>query len=158
MLMTIEDDGDNDEKGSEQEEGTEYETDILSMAMEVAREVYSSISNVSFVHVCCFEQDMDRALTAIIDQLRGDIPTDLEGVTIDTGAKRKSVMNRKQYHSYQRKFGREIPILNYDKGLKGIGGVIKVIGYARIQIPFLDLGTILEIYFAIVDQDCPSLL
>ena len=82
----------------------------------------------------------------------------MDGITIDTGANRKSVMSRRQYLAYQQEFGRIIPIRKYEKDLKGIGGISKVLGIARIQIPFLQLGVFLDIDFAIVDQDCPSLL
>lgn len=83
MILMIEDDGDNDEKGArwaENKEETEEETDIVFMVKEVAREVESSLSNVAFVDGCSFDEDMDKALTAMKYQLRGDVPTHFEGV------------------------------------------------------------------------------
>lgn len=67
-------------------------------------------------------------------------------------------MFEKQYHAYERKFGRNINIWPTVNGSRGIGGKNTVVGEIIIQIPFGNLNIIIDVDFLIIGCDAPSLL
>lgn len=69
----------------------------------------------------------------------------------------RSVINKKQYHAYQKDVGRKIKIIPPKKRLQGIGGKTKVIAEVTIQVPFKTLKLTIDVELDITDDDCPSL-
>ena len=94
---------------------------------------------------------MTAAMAAMYEQLREVDQPELKDVTIDTGANRKSVICQSQYTAYEKEFGRRIPVKKSKrKGVKGIGGLCEILGDVSIQIPFKELGLIIDVDFALM--------
>lgn len=81
------------------------------------------------------------------------------GLRIDTRANRTSIMSCKQYDSYCRSFGYKT-VITQPQGriVRGIGRYQDAAGMASIQIPFQDLGLILDVDFKLLSERVPPLL
>lgn len=163
--MVLDDDdeiqGHQDDDGVEwmdDQEATEEPSDIAFMTETEAKSVEQALSNSAYLHGQSYPKDMDTALLSMNKQLVSRSGPPFNGITIDTAANRKSVMCKAQYEAYGRDFGRTIPMRKPSRGLKGLGGKSKVLGEAMIQIPFCALHLIIDVVFAIVEEDIPSLL
>lgn len=81
------------------------------------------------------------------------------GVIIDTGANRKSVMCTEQHKAYCNLFQIPLDIDSTEKGgVLGIGGRAKSIGITTLSVPFRELGLVVNVSFRLMETDCPSLL
>lgn len=69
-------------------------------------------------------------------------------------------MNETQLSTYEHEFGLKTPIRPPQRnGIRGVGDITKMIGEARIKIPFADLGVVIDVDFAIKeDEKVPYLL
>lgn len=68
-------------------------------------------------------------------------------------------MGRAQYEAYNTEFGLRVPIRPpASTRMEGIGGAGTALEEARIQIPFMELGLIIDINFSILEEDATSLL
>lgn len=98
-------------------------------------------------------------MEAIFRQLKGGEAPELKGITIDTWEIWKSVIFESQYKAYELEFGRKIPVRpSKKKGLKDIGGSGTVIGEVTIQIPVNKLGITIDVEFALMEDELPSIL
>lgn len=80
--------------------------------------------NITYVHGRTYKNDMASALVTMPNHLRKNDESVLNGVNIDTGANRRSVISQGQYRAYRREIGVKIPMrLSKKKVLKGIGGL-----------------------------------
>ena len=168
-LLTIEDlssvvnmttyDDDNDDVRWLDDLEDEDNDEIVMMAREDVKMLETALANNAFEHGRSLGGDLDEALLTMNQHIRHSGREEFKGVTIDTGANRKSVMCISQYKAYEQEFGRKIPIKpSKKKGLKGIGGQGEVVGEVTIQIPFQKLGLIIDVDFAVLKGECPSLL
>ena len=133
--------------------------EIVMMATEDAQQLESDLANNAFEHGRTFYTDLEEALVTMNRHIHHDDLEEFKGVTIDTGANRKSVMSISQYRAYEKEFGRKIPIRpSTERSLKGIGGQGEVVCEVTVQIPFAKLGLIIDVAFAVLKGECPSLL
>lgn len=88
-----------------------------------------------------------------------DETADFHGIKIDTGANKMSILSLEQFTQYCRKFGLEESIDVRDRsGVRGIGGNEMSVGTAAIQIPFKDLGIVIDIRGLLLTGRVPTLL
>lgn len=116
-------------------------------------QIERSLANSAYVHGKTFSTDINHAMTVIYDQLRGGKhgPT-FDGVRLHTGANRMSVMRDTQYKAYTIQFGlKNVMRPASDRTIRGIVGPRKAHGIAMIQIPFVDLGAVMDVDFLIID-------
>lgn len=82
-----------------------------------------------------------------------------DGVIIDTGANRSSVISLTQYKAYCQQFGVSPNIQGDTKSLLGLGKtVVKTLCYVTIQIPFVDLDIVIDLNFRVISQNQSTLL
>ena len=141
-----------------EEDDDSEETDIIYMSMSDMEAVERSLADNAFIHGRILTSGPTSALITMNTHSTITKERSFNGVTIDTAANRKSVMSEGQYIAYQYEFGRKIPIRAPKRGVRGIGGRSKVIGEVTIQIPFVELHLIIDVDFAILKEDSPSLL
>lgn len=88
-----------------------------------------------------------------------DATADIHGIKIDTGANKKSNLSVEQYTQYCCMLGLKEAIGVSDRrGVIGIGGIKKSVGTAEIQIPFKDLGVVIDIRLLLQTGRVPTLL
>lgn len=81
------------------------------------------------------------------------------GLRMYTGANRMSAMSNGQYTAYTTEFRLKNAMKPAsDRTIRGIGGRRKAVGMDRIQIPFSDLGTVIDVDFLIIMEAIPSLI
>lgn len=161
MVMT-----ETDEKDSSDEdyvkwidEDQEDPPTAFLMTEKDASSIEKKLANTAFIHGRTHQGDMNLAMTVMRDQLKHKSGANFDGVRLDTAANRRSVISKIQYDAYQNEFGRKIIIRPPTKNnLRGIGGQQRVIGEATIQIPFNKLGLVIDVDFAIINSDIPTLL
>ena len=130
-----------------------------SPAFEAAMSAEVYLANASYVHGRNFATDLKKEMLVMHAALSHGESSGFDGIIIDTGANRSSVMSHAQYKAYCNEFNVPAIIDRTDtRGLKGIGGQGQCIGTAIVQIPFNDLDLILDVKFRILQDTCPSLL
>lgn len=106
------------------------------------------------------------------DTISGDTPSALatvspnpespvlfDGLRIDTGANRFSVMSSDKYDAYCKEFFVTPRIVRKEgREVNGIGGKSVAIGATIIEVPFRDLGIVIDVRFLIISSDVPTLL
>lgn len=83
----------------------------------------------------------------------------IDGVLLDMGANRTSIMCEEQYMAYITEFG----LINVmpsapNRTVRGIGERRKARGIAKIQIPFVDLRAVMDVDVSIFAKNFLSLL
>lgn len=132
---------------------------LASVTEEDSQDLEMAFANSAFLHGRTYSEDMDSALAVMNEQLAKRDSDQFEGVRLDTAANRRSVMSIRQYEAYQKEFGLRVPIRATERRtLRGIGGHGTIVGEAMIQIPFGDLGLVIDVTFTILEEDVPSLL
>lgn len=82
----------------------------------------------------------------------------LQGVWLDTCARRRSVMSKQHYTAYCRNVGSPTSLRTIDgASIQGIGGRMKSIGTAIVQIPVRQLQLIIDLEFLVIPDDIPYL-
>lgn len=140
------------------EEGDDMETYLAYIENEDLGSVETALSNSAFIHRRTQSKYMATALCAMHNQLKMGEGISFDGVRIDTGANRSSVMSKMQYDAYKREFGLKDAKKPTEKMVRGIGGRRKAKGTAMIQIPFPKIGIVIDVELLIIDEDVPSLL
>ena len=169
---------------SESDSSSNHEEDVkdhnnsdsgnLADVAEVHKEAIAFFTNASYLHgihalnidktqpiqeittmLCTSEYIHEPGSTEIA--LLANHPT-FDGIIIDTGANRSSVMFLNQYRIYCKIFKTPMQINHEDsKGIKGLFGGSSSIGTAIIPIPFVKLDVVLDIKFLIMKSDCKTL-
>lgn len=134
-------------------------SDLDHMSRDDMAELETRLANSAFIHGRSQQGDMAEALLTMHDQLGDKKGLAFDGLRLDTGANRASVMCGNQYEAYTKEFGlrnamRPAP----DRTIRGIGGRRKAAGMEMIQIPFSDLGLVIDVDFVIINEEVPSLL
>jgi len=151
---------DDEESESELEsDDEEAEAMVAAEIRDINKDLEVQLSNKIFLHTCGFfcrrnkeMKDMERALKA------DERPSEFNGVLVDTGANRASLMSLNQYRAYCREHGAPASLTKGTKRVRGLGGSQQSIGTATIAVPFPELGLVSEIDFHIVDDEVPTLL
>lgn len=139
------------------ENGSDTDSDLAFYADADLKHLQVNLANASFMHALNVEAGRsDIAMVARLET--NDKPVGFEGLKVDTGANRSSIMSARQYGAYCETFGLIGNVRPSEKRVKGIGGRQVVVGVANIQIPFDKLGLIIDVWFAILDADVPTLL
>lgn len=132
---------------------------IAEEIRDINKELETNLSNKVFLHTCGFLSrrkkeinDMEQAL--LVDERQSEF----NGVLVDTGANRTSLMSLTQYRAYCTEHGVPANLTKSTKRVCGIGGSQRSIGKARIPIPFPNLGLISDIDFHIIEDEVPTLL
>lgn len=127
----------------------------------VFQELECILSDSSFAHGRTFEKDMTQSLNVMNAELQKGEESTFEGIVIDTGANRSSVMSLAQYKAYCKTF-HTVPNVRNDKltnSLVGLGGhTIQAVGTAHIPIPFTELDLIIDVDFRIIKDNTTSIL
>ena len=90
---------------------------------------------------------------------KNDRRQEFNGIIIDTGANRTSMMSLDQYIAYCREHNVPARIADFNRSVRGIGGVcVKTIGKATVAVPFPDIGVVCDITFHITEGHNPTLL
>lgn len=141
-------DGESDPEGS----------DLVLMATGDLKQVEISLANNAFKHgITGLDSTEEVYVTVNATNTRRRIPT-FNGVTVDTASNRPSVVSESQYLAYQIEFGRKVPMRPPRRDVKGIGGMTMAMGEVTTQIPFNQLGVVIDVDFTILKGDTPSLL
>ena len=143
----------DDASGGEGDDEVNYSNELSN----IERQTQQKLSNISYLH-SRGHYDIDEIPTGMAFAIYSN-GLIFDGIILDTGANRISVMCLSQYEAYCREFGCPVDI-NYseNKGLNGIGGKSVAIGSAKIPIPFIELGIVIDVRFRIMRDRCPSLL
>jgi hypothetical protein len=81
-----------------------------------------------------------------------------EGIIVDTGANKSSLMSLEQYRAYCKVFKVPANIKGAMKMFKGIGVSRSSVGSVVIAIPFPKLGICADVEFQIINENVPNLL
>ena len=151
------DPGGNSEMSDDGE--AEDEANFTQELQLIALSNQEHLVNVSFMHGRSFSKPPEGGSCALAFSIQADGEIVFEGVILDTGANRISIMSMSQYQAYCREFGCPIEIdYAQNRGVNGIGGKTEAVGTAIIPIPFKDIGIIIDVRFRIMRNACPSLL
>lgn len=129
---------------------------INLMTKEDVHEIEENLANIAFIHGRSHITDMSMALTTMNTELRkGEGPL-FDGVRLETCATRRSVMSKSQYQAYTKEFGlKDVMKPSTNRSIRGIGGTQKACGTARIQLPFEQLGIIIDVDSLIIEENIP---
>lgn len=134
------------------------EVNFADIAIDDLANVECNLSNCAFLHGISLNQNQADAAEMMYANMT-DKTAEFLGIKIDTGANKRSIMSLAQYSHYCQKFGLAEAIrMNNNHGVKGIGGSRKSVGTANIQIPFKDLGVIIDVQFLLLTGQVPTLL
>ena len=160
LMLTALDDESDSEGEDEQTESEESEGNLAIFHAAVEpfnKRLGVKLSNHAFCHGA-FDRLQQKAYDDMHKALQKGEPEEFEGIIMDTGANRSSMMSLQQYLIYCQDFG---AVANINKGMasrvRGIGGKCQSIGVAIIPIPFPDLGITCDVLFHIIEGDVPSL-
>ena len=122
--------------------------------------IEETLSNRTFLHSCGFFTYRDEQMRAMEKDLRkNDRRQEFNGIIIDIGANRTSMMSLDQYIAYCREHNVPARIADFNRSVRGIGGVcVKTIGKATVAVPFTDIGVVCDITFHITEGHNPTLL
>ena len=147
------DSSDSDEDILKDQDKNENREDEAQMALEC------ELANNSFCHGSSFINYRDHCYASMNCQLSKGEYAPFDGVIIDTGANRSSVISLAQYKAYCQQFGVTPNIKGDAKSLIGLGkNVVQAIGHATIPIPFVDLDKIIDVDFRVISQSQSTLL
>lgn len=104
------------------------------MNQEYSSDLEVSLQHNAFDQGNTNEKDTHQALIFMNNYLKQPCESTVNETTIDTTANRKSEMCRKKYEGYGSKFGRRVPIIKPQRGLKGKIVTTKVILEATAHI------------------------
>ena len=156
------DSSDNSSDKEQDDDNVNFLNDVAmedSAVKKAAMDAEVYLANVCYVHGLSFAKDLKKEMQAMHVALSCGECSSFDGIIVDTGADRSSVMSHSQYKAYCEEFNIPPHIDRSDKrGLTGIGGQGQCIVTANVQIPFNDLGLILDVKFRILQNTCPSLL
>lgn len=123
------------------------------------QDLQSDLANSSFSHGRTIDNEKNAMIEAMYTHLTRKPQRCFEGVKIDTGANRSSIMSKDQYNSYCDTFGIRCSVRHPDgRMIRGIGGNQPAIGFVTIQVPFRDLNLTIDVDFMLVSGSIPSLL
>lgn len=136
------------------------ETEALTtLTNEAAEELEVCLANVATAHGMCFTSGMETALAAAKTFFPTRQAAEFQGITVDTGANRRSIICKTQLLAYQRDFKQNVQIEpSMRNKMRGIGGTGTILGEATLPVPFSELGLVLHIAFVVLERDCPTLL
>lgn len=127
----------------------------------VLDELEGNLANSSFVQGRSYEKDMERNLAIMSTELRHGEVEKFNGIVIDTGANRCSMMSISQYNAYGVEF--QVPMNikkdNQAKSSTGLGGdKTHSMSIATIAIPFTCLYLIIDVDFVIIRDNTATIL
>jgi len=132
------------------------------LAVEVSdlnTELEVNLSNNAFIHSCGFfterRNDIQKMNAALAVNER---KSEFNGMIIDTGANRLSIMSLQQYRAYCREHGVPSSISKDRRRISGLGSKHYSIGTATISIPFPSIGLICDVNFHIFEDNVQTLL
>lgn len=112
----------------------------------------------ALAHDCGFFADRRDEMRKMRDALKYvDREGEYNGILIDTGANRLSIMSLQQDRAYCREHGTPAQIIPEWRRISGLGSHY-TIGVATIPIPFPQLSLVCDINFHILDENVKSLL
>lgn len=153
---------DNDGGGAASEdesgEGDNQDSDLLYMAEDDLGEIQAYMADVAFLHGRTIQSSRGTMISEMYHAMEPKGQTNFDGVKIDTAANRKSIMGTHQYDEYCKTFGLRPAIRTQTRGVIGIGGRKSSIGTVTIQIPFPNLGLIIDVCFLLMTGNVPTLL
>lgn len=132
---------------------------ITTEVCDINKQLESALSNNVFLHSCGFYVDRKRHMEKMERALsETERPSEFNGMIIDTGANRLSLMSINQYRAYCTEFGIVANIRKDSRKIYGLGSKHRSIGTAKISIPFPKFGMICDINFHILSENCKTLL
>lgn len=132
---------------------------MFFMEVSDATTLERNLANSSSVHARSQVGDMKAALDKMKFQLKSKEELGFDGEELDNCCHILSVMPRSQWITYQREYGMKIPMNPTSrKTLNGFWVKGELLGYVNIQIPFPNLGLIIDVEFSGVKKEVQTLL
>ena len=138
------------EDESEKSPEDAIETNVVFQNLE------TNLANRAFVHGRSFTEDMHRQIALMNHELSQGEVTKFNGIVIDTGANRASVIRLIQFKEYCKEFSipASIRTTYKSKSLTGLGGhKVQAIGVAKITITLTDLNLLIDVDFLIITSN-----
>lgn len=134
------------------------EVNLANMEEDDLADIEANLAQLALRHGLGLDCDM-RAATFALTIFASEDDTDFLGVEIDTGENRMSVMSTIQNARYCHTFGlKEAIDTRTAKRIRGIGGRRKSVGTVIVQVPFKDLGIVIDVRFLLLEGSVPTLL
>jgi hypothetical protein len=151
---------DNDDGGGTDstDSGSDDDAHLAEQIVDMNISLEQGLSNVSFFHVHRIDLDTIKEEVRSCNHSSTQDNLRFQGIIIDTGANRSSLMSLNQYRCYCHEFSVPASLHESKKTFNGIGGRRESIGSTNITIPFPHLGICAHITFEIIDANVPSLL
>ena len=153
----------DDDESVDESDSEESNIDVAAMAASEVHTVNKSLerklANTAFLWTCGFFQRRKSEM----NEMEREIATtgrdvEFNGVMIDSGCNRKSLMTLQQYHAYCREYGVPANFTKRNRTVNGIGGGVQTVGVTTISIPFPVFGMTCEVDFNITLESHPTLL
>jgi len=159
VLLAADEEDDSESSESDSDDVDSTNAFLVEEIRDVNQEIEIELSNRAFLHTCGFmanqANEMRKMKAALKDQ---DRSSEFNGVLLDTGANRTSLMSLGQYRAYCREYGISAQLKKESKRVCGLGGSTRSIGMANITVPFPNFCLVTDIQFHIVTEDVPTLL
>lgn len=148
-----------DEDGVQWIEKEEDDSYFAFISTEDAIYLEKSLANSAFVHDRSHPTDLGSVIQSMNSYLRQKCGPDFGGIRLDTCANLSSLFGKPKYEAYTREVGLKMRIHpEISRAIRGIGGRRQAIVTVRIQIPFSDLGIIIDVDFVIIVENVPTML
>ena len=146
---------DGDESSSDENDEKNDDSANIAELVETSQRMERTLANAAY----CAGKNEVADLSNLRLALTADERPCFDGIIIDSGANRSSIMSLKQYRRYCEEFG-VVPHIRTTarKPIRGIGGRKLTIGSATIPVPFSAIGVTITVEFQIIGEDVPSLL
>ncbi len=159
LLAESEESSSSDLAALDDDDGADSSAYLVEEILDLNEELEMEMSNKAFLYTCGFSAQRRKDIERMNRELgTNERRSEFNGVLIDTGANRTSLMSLRQYRAYCREHGTPAHIDMDSKRVCGLGGSTRSIGKATITLPCPCLSVVTDIDFHIIEEDVPTLL
>ena len=135
---------------------------LVDEVSDINCDLEKNLANNAFAHSCGFVREHSKRMKEMTYALSDcrESQAGFNGILMDTGANRSSVISLSQYLAYCREYGIPASLDKSKAGsVRGLGGKQSSLGTATILIPFYNLQIVADVEFRVIEDDTvPTLL